>query len=90
MHLIAADLHALYQVLDFAIYAHLHVALLADLVEELAVVPLAAAHQGAEYDDLPAVVVRCDLLQHLVLGVPQHGFAADVAVGRTGPGVEEP
>ncbi len=89
MDLVATHLHAFYQILDFAVDPDFGIALLTNLLEQLAVVALAAPDEGSEDDDLLAGVALGNLLLHLLFGEAEHGFATEVTVGGTGPGVEQ-
>ncbi len=89
MCLVTADAIHLVQVADLAVDADLQVAVRAEPLEQIPVVPLAAAHHGRQQRDLSArrqlVDGPRDLLQRLVA----NGRAAVRAVGRADPGVEQ-
>ena len=60
------------QVLDFPVDAHLGEAAAPQLVEQFAVVALAAPHQGSEEDAFDPVVFLEDQVHYLVVGIAYH------------------
>ncbi len=89
VHLVAVHLHLIGDLLHLSVDAHLEEAAFGHLLEELAVVPLAAFHQRRQHHDVAAAVFGGDDLQYLILAVFHHGLAADDAVGLADAGVEQ-
>ena len=89
VHLVSIQLHAAADLHQLTIDAHVEVALLAHLLEELLVVPLAVANERCQQIHLPAVILLHDQLQNLLLGVLDHLLAAEVGVGLASAGVEQ-
>ena len=90
MDLVAIDLHALFQVENFAIDPHFGVTLFAHVVEEFAVVPLTAPDERRKELYFFALKALINFVEHLLLVVFDHRFAGHVAVGHGGAGEEEP
>ena len=89
VHLVSIQLHAAADLHQLAVDAHVEVALLAHLLEEFLVVPLAVANEWRQQIHLPAVILLHDQLQNLLLGVLDHLLAAEVGVGLASAGVEQ-
>ena len=89
VHLVSIQLHAAADLHQLTVDAHVEVALLAHLLEELLVVPLAVADERCEEVHLPSVILPHDQLQNLLLGVLDHLLAAEVGVGLASAGVEQ-
>ena len=82
MCLVAVHRLHLVEAADLAVDAHLQVALLAERLEQLAVVALAPAHQRGEQQALAAVVFLQDQVHDLRVGVADHFPARDGRIGR--------
>ena len=89
MVLVSIDLHALGHLHQFAIHTGIEIALLADAVEEFAIMSLAALDHGCEEVDAFAVVVLEEEMQDVFLGVFDHLLACLIAERLTGTGIEQ-
>ena len=78
------------QVLDLPVDAHLGIATLAELFEQLAVMAFAAAHQRAEQQAFASLEPGLDQGDDLLVGVTDHLFAADRRIGTRGTGIKQP
>ncbi len=87
--LVAVHLHLGYQVLDLTIHLHFQIALLPHVLEQLAVVPLPAAHQRCQEHDLPIAEFLPDIFQDLLLTEFLHPLARLVGISLSGPGEEQ-
>lgn len=87
--LVAVDLHALGQLLDFPVYPYIKVALAAHALKEFAVVALAVADERSKDENLLAEIVLENHRDHLFLGIFHHLLHALIGVGRGGAGEEQ-
>ena len=74
---------------DLPVDAHLGVSALAELLEQFAVVALAAAHQRAEQQALAPLEAGLYQGDDLLIGVADHLSAADGRISARGPGVQQ-
>ena len=82
--LVSVDFHASLYLPDFAVYAHVEIALAAQSLEEFTIVTLAHAHEWGEEEDCLALVFIEDKVDDLLFRIFHHLLAALVAVGRSG------
>ena len=87
--LVSVYLHAARNLLDLAVDTDIEVALLAHALEELTVMALALAHEWGEDVDGMSGIVGEDHVDDLLLGVFHHLLAAQIAISRGRPRVEE-
>ena len=83
------ELDVLVEVAHLAVDAHAREALLAQVLEELGVLALAAQHHWRQYQGAPALACGHDLVGHLVGGLALDHAAALRAVGRAHAGKEQ-
>ena len=89
VHLVAVHLHLVGNLFNLAIHAHFQESLLGHLLEQFAVVALAALHQGCENHNVAAAVFRGDDFQDFLFAVLHHGLAADSTVSLADAGIEQ-
>jgi hypothetical protein len=77
------------ELVQLAVDAHPRVSALCQVLEELAVLALAAPNHGRQHHEAGLLRELQHLFDHLLGGRGSHGEAADVAVGPPGAGVEE-
>ena len=77
------------QVLNLPVDAHLGIATLAELFEQLAVMAFSAAHQRTEQQALASLEPGLDQGNDLLVGVTDHLFAADRRIGTRGTGIKQ-
>ncbi len=87
--LVAVELHALGDLLRLAVGADARETLLRDLLEQVAVVALAAAHDGRQDAQPRAGRHRRDGVDDLVVALPPHRPARDVGIRFPGACVEQ-
>ena len=87
--LVAVYLHAARDLHQLAVDADVQVSLAAHRLEELAVVALAASHQGGEDEYALGGILVEDHVDDALLGVFHHLLAGGVAVGAAGAGEEQ-
>ena len=84
MVLVSVDFHTSFYLPDFAVDAHVEIALAAQSLEEFTIVTLAHAHEWGEEEDGLALVFIEDKVDDLLFRIFHHLLAALVAVGRSG------
>ena len=89
MVLVAVGLHAALYLRYLSVDAHVQVALASQRLEEFAVVTLTLSDEHGEYVNALAGVVGVDHVDDALLRVLHHLLARDVAVSRSGAGVEQ-
>ena len=84
MVLVSVDFHTSFYLPDFAVDAHVEIALASQSLEEFTIVTLAHAHERGEEEDGLALVFIEDKVDDLLFRIFHHLLAALVAVGRSG------
>ena len=87
--LVAVHFHAAHYLVHLAVDADVEIALATHRLKQLAVVALAAAHQGSQNQNFPARIVVGYQVDDFLLGVFHHRLARDIAVGTSGAGIEQ-
>ncbi len=89
MNLVAVQLQAGHQVLDFAIGSYLGVSFFARLFKKLPVVSFPCPDNGCQDGYFFSIEVFKDMIQDLHFTVLHHFFSGVIAVGFTDPGIEQ-
>jgi len=89
VNLVTVHLHLGHDVEQFAVHAHFGEAKFGNLLKIFAVVALAALYHGRQHHQLLAVEVLQDVVDNLVVALPNHLLARGVAEGFGRAGVEQ-
>ena len=89
MHLVAVELHAGQDILNFAIDADVRETFLADGLEELFVVSLAAVDKRRKQEDPLACILTDDEIDDLVVGIMNHLLAGEVRIRLSCAGIKQ-
>ena len=87
--LVSIDFHALGHIHNLTIHTGIEIPLLADALEEFAVVSLTALHDGCQKENALAVVLFQKQVQHVFLGIFHHLLACLVTECLTCTGIEQ-
>ena len=87
--LVAVEFHALRYFQKFAIYAGLYEALVANLLEQLLVMPLAVLYHRREYEYTLAGILLKNETDDLFVSIMHHLFARKIRIGIGCTGVQK-